>query len=221
MSTNSGFQSHTHATRRLLALLLLALGVVLAGCVEESDGSSNDSLIGDGGSGESSSGDGGSESGDQDDDNGDSTGDGSNDEHSSPTDENGSDEGSSDEGSSDDQSSGGGSRSGSDDQSDVTRDDDDSEATDDTSGQVTLSWEPPAAREDGEDFLPSEVDYYVVRYRHEDEDFQTLDSPAKITSTSVDINTLTPGERYHFKVQVIDQQGLASDFSEELATVVN
>ena len=158
MSTNSGFQSHTHATRRLLALLLLALGVFLAGCVEESDGSSNDSLIGDGSSGESSSGEGGSESGDQ--------------------------------------NSGGGSGSASDDQSDVTRDDDDSEETDDTSGQVTLSWEPPATREDGEDFLPSEVDYYVVRYRHEDEDFQTLDSPAEITSTSVDINTLTPGERY-------------------------
>ena len=186
MSTNSGFKSHTHATRRLLALLLLALTIVLSGCVEESDGSSDDSLIGDGGSGED-----------------------------------GSDEEVSDEGTSDDQSSGGGSGSGSDDESDATRDDDDSDATDDTSGQVTLSWEPPATREDGQDFQPSEVDYYVVRYRHEDEDFQTLDSPPEITSTSVDINTLTPGERYHFKVQVIDQQGLASDFSEELATVVN
>ena len=216
MSTTSGFQSHHRATRRLLALLLLALTIVLSGCVEESDGSSNDSLIGDGGSGESPSESGASDSRDQGNDSGDSTSDGSNDEASNPSNEDGSDEGTSGE-----ESSGGGSGSGSDDESDAARDDDDSNATDDTSGQVTLSWEPPATREDGKDFLPSEVDYYVVRYRHEDEDFQTLDSPAKITSTSVDINTLTPGERYHFKVQVIDQQGLASDFSEELATVVD
>ena len=130
--------------RRLLALVVVSLAVLLAGCIEDSDSSGSDSLIG-GGSG-----------------------------------------------------SGG-----------------------DTSGEVTLSWEPPATREDGEDFSASEVDQYIVQYRQENGEFQTVDSPPEIRSTSVDINTLTPGEKYYFRVQVRDNNGLVSDFSEEVSTVVN
>ena len=130
--------------RRLLALLVLALAVLLAGCIEDSDSSDSESLIGDG--------------------------------------------------------SGKGT---------------------DTSGEVTLSWEPPATREDGEEFSPSEVDRYIVQYRSEDGEFQTVDSPPEIRDTSVDINTLTTGEKYYFRVQVRDNNGLVSDFSEEVSTVVN
>ena len=130
--------------RRLLALSTLALTILLAGCIEDSDGGSSDSLIG-GGSGNGV----------------------------------------------------------------------------DTSGEVTLSWEPPATREDGEDFSSSEVDRYIVQYRPEDGEFQTVDSPPEIRSTSVDINTLTTGEKYYFRVQVRDNSGLVSQFSEEVSTVVN
>ena len=130
--------------RWLLALLVLALAVLLAGCIEDSDSSDSDSLIGD--------------------DSGDEV---------------------------------------------------------DTSGEVTLSWEPPATREDGEDFSSSEVDRYIVQYRAEDGEFQTVDSPPEIRDTSVDINTLTTGEKYYFRVQVRDNNGLVSDFSEEVSTVVN
>ena len=135
---------HLPFNRRLLALLVLAMAVLLAGCIEDSESSDSGSLIGDG-------------SGDEV----------------------------------------------------------------DTSGEVTLSWQPPATREDGEDFSPSEVDRYIVQYRAEDGEFQTVDSPPEIRDTSLDINTLTPGEKYYFRVQVRDNNGLFSDFSEEVSTVVN
>lgn len=91
----------------------------------------------------------------------------------------------------------------------------------DTSGEVTLSWEPPETREDGAVFSPSEVDEYQVRYRREGGDYAFVDSPPEITNNTVSVNSLTPGEKYYFQVRVVDSNGLASNFSDEVSTVVN
>ena len=126
--------------RRLLALLVLAVAVLLAGCVEDSDSSGSDSLIGGGGS------------------------------------------------------------------------------DSDTSGAVSLSWDPPQQREDGTEFQPSEVDRYEVAYGSEPGNFTKT---VETTSTSITVNTLSTGESYHFAVRVFDNTGLPSQYSDPKEAVAN
>ena len=135
-STKMGFVR----AKRMLALLLLALSVALAGCIEDSDSGDSESLIG---------------------------------ENSGP----------------------------------------------DTSGSVTVSWQAPESREDGSDFRAADVSHYEVAYGTESGDL--TESVTDVKEPSVYINTLQSGETYYFAVRVFDHDGLASQYSEEVSTVVN
>ena len=89
----------------------------------------------------------------------------------------------------------------------------------DSSGSVSLSWEPPEAREDGSDFEPSEVDYYEVAYGTESGNL--TETVSGLINTSTEVNSLVPGENYHFAVRVVDNNGLRSAYSNEKVSEAN
>lgn len=136
MQTHQRFHNSMFGPRPLRPLLVLGLAVLLAGCIEGSDGGSSDSLIG-GGSGSGSNG----------------------------------------------------------------------------SASVSLSWTPPTTREDGSEFGPDEVNYYEVAYGSESGNL--TETVSNVINTSTEVNSLAPGETYHFAVRVVDNNGLRSAYSNE------
>lgn len=90
------------------------------------------------------------------------------------------------------------------------------EDTSEWSDTVTISFERPETRQDGSVLMASEIDRYEVFYGATsgdyEESFDTL-------NTSTEVASLDQGT-YYFAVKVYDTDGLASEFSEEVSTIV-
>ncbi|WLQ13692.1 fibronectin type III domain-containing protein [Hahella aquimaris] len=84
----------------------------------------------------------------------------------------------------------------------------------------TLSWNTPWTREDGSSLALSEIAAYEVAYRNlsEDKDGRVMIDDVGVTTLS--LSGFTSG-KYGFKVRVIDYDGVASDYSQEVTATLN
>jgi hypothetical protein len=86
------------------------------------------------------------------------------------------------------------------------------------SQSVTLSWDAPTTRVNGDPLPLEELDHYEVSY------YRTGESPTlvsvDIAQSSFTTNGLPPGT-YHFQVKVIDNWALESEYTDELSAEIN
>ncbi|AZZ94796.1 fibronectin type III domain-containing protein [Hahella sp. KA22] len=84
----------------------------------------------------------------------------------------------------------------------------------------TLSWNTPWTREDGSSLALSEIAAYEVAYRNlsEGDDGRVVIDDVGVTSLK--LSGFASG-KYGFKVRVIDYDGVASDYSQEVTATLN